>query len=746
MLINLKIRRYKVLLIILIIFFKNIAEANNSDSLINKLHSKSHTDTSRISLLLSISDFYKEDSIFIAEKYLLEALDMAAQQNFPKIEAHIYLKRSELSCKKTDYLQAIEFAFSSLQIYNELKDSAGIINIYIQIGNIYNALNNYNQALAYFYKASRISIIRKNPTTKAIIYEKIADCYYQSQEFEKALQYYNDALSINQAINRKPAIMSIYNKIGNLQKNQQNYSEAVDYFFRQMIIAKELNNWEKYINGLRLAGTSSLQINDEQNGLLYLENAFIIADSLKYREEQTQCLISIAHHHFLKHKHAIAEQKLTLAKQIAKAYQFHLQIKTIDSLFFEIYYHNKNYKEAYHSFLNYLNINDTLQKNRIAENINEMNMRYETEKKEKHLSLLSNNRILQKIKYKKNIFLLHGIIIISLILIIISFYILKIYRRVLSNSIILKSINGELNQQKEEILTQQNQLESLLYQISNSKKNIEIQRDDLKKKQTYIMNNIRYSKIIQDSILPAQKNLNQLFDDFFVLYMPKDIVSGDLYWTGKTTKIQFPEEELIYFAAVDCTGHGVPGAFMSIVSYNLLNKAIYDHKIQDVAEILNFLDDGIKSTLRQSSNSQMKEGMDIALCCYDKKNNTITYAGAFSPLYLMRNKQLLIFQPDSQPIGIAFRKEFKPFTSQTLTLQKNDIIYLFSDGYFDQFGGPKRKKMLKSHFRNLLLQIHELPMGLQHQSLEKYLQEWKNDNEQVDDILVFGIKFKNIDN
>lgn len=739
-----KIVRLPFAFLLCIILGASFLYAANPDSLITLVQKKSKNDTSKISLLLRISEFYKNDSIFTAEKYLLEASDIASQQSLSTLEALIYLRRSELSCKKTDYLQAIEFAFSSLQIYNELKDSAGIIDTYIQIGNIYSGLSNFNQALAYYNKASRISTIRKNPTTKAIINEKIGDCHYQSLDYDKALQFFTDALTINQAINRKQAIMGIYNKIGILHNEQKRHEEAVDYFFRQMIIAKELNDWDNYINGLRLAGTSSLLQNDIQNGMLYLENAYILADSMKNRTEQTECLISMAKHQFKKQNYQLAISKLDAAKQIAKNAHSFNHVKSIDSLLFDIYENIGNYKNAYISFLNYLNSNDTIQKHRLAESINEMNMRYETEKKEKQLSLLSNNRILQKIKYKKNIFLLHGLIAVSIIIISFSFYILKVYRRFLSNTKVLKEFNSELNQQKEEIIAQQNQLESLLYQISNSKKNIEIQRDDLKKKQTYIMNNIRYSKIIQDSVLPAQKNLNQLFDDFFVLFMPKDIVSGDLYWTGKTTKLQAPEEELIFFAAVDCTGHGVPGAFMSIVSYNLLNKAIHDHKIQNPAEILNFLDSGIKQTLRQSSNSQMKEGMDIALCCYDKCNNTIEYAGAFSPLYLIRNKELIIYEADSQPIGISFRKEFKPFKSQTIHLQKNDIIYLFSDGYFDQFGGPKRKKMLKSYFRKLLLQLHELPMGLQHQSLEKYLTEWKNDNEQVDDILVFGIKFKNI--
>jgi len=217
--------------------------------------------------------------------------------------------------------------------------------------------------------------------------------------------------------------------------------------------------------------------------------------------------------------------------------------------------------------------------------------------------------------------------------------------------------------------------------------------------------------------------------------MPKDIVSGDFYWMDK-------KDGKIFVAAVDCTGHGVPGAFMSIVGHDQLNYSLNVEGARKPADILNALNRGVTNTLRQSrAEITIRDGMDIALCRIDYKNWKLEYAGAFNPLYLIRDKELQQIDPDKLPVGAFIGETLQEFTNNEIDLKEEDIIYIFSDGYPDQFGGPKDKKFLIRRFKDLLLEIHTKPMDKQKVALEENFVKWKKDLPQVDDILVIGIKF-----
>jgi serine phosphatase RsbU (regulator of sigma subunit) len=201
--------------------------------------------------------------------------------------------------------------------------------------------------------------------------------------------------------------------------------------------------------------------------------------------------------------------------------------------------------------------------------------------------------------------------------------------------------------------------------------------------------------------------------------------------------------EKIMFAAVDCTGHGVPGALMSVIGYNSLNKIIYEYKKIEPAEILNQLNQEIRQTLRQDTDkSEVKDGMDIALCSLDLENKILHFSGANNPLYLIRNHELKIIKGDRFPIGVYNDESNQLFKNHTINLERGDAIYIFSDGYTDQFGGPKGKKFNKKQFRALLLEIYELDMKVQKVILKNALDVWKGNLLQVDDILVIGVKIE----
>jgi serine phosphatase RsbU (regulator of sigma subunit)/CHASE3 domain sensor protein len=269
-------------------------------------------------------------------------------------------------------------------------------------------------------------------------------------------------------------------------------------------------------------------------------------------------------------------------------------------------------------------------------------------------------------------------------------------------------------------------------EVVRQKEEIEKQRQKLEELYKDVTDSIRYAKRLQDSILPPDAAIRKMLPESFVLFKPKDIVSGDFYWF-------FERNDKILFAAVDCTGHGVPGAFMSLVGANALNQAVKEHDIVEPAKILEDLNRFSSEALNKNADSSVRDGMDLALCAFTKGSEEMEFAGANNPLYIVRNKQLIHVKPDKFAIG-AFEPGTKKYTNHKVKLLKDDVVYVFSDGFADQFGGDKGKKFMYKQFKDLLVSISHLSMAEQRNALEYAIESWKGTFEQIDDILVIGVK------
>jgi serine phosphatase RsbU (regulator of sigma subunit)/HAMP domain-containing protein len=266
------------------------------------------------------------------------------------------------------------------------------------------------------------------------------------------------------------------------------------------------------------------------------------------------------------------------------------------------------------------------------------------------------------------------------------------------------------------------------------KQKVEIEEKNLKVEHLYknVTDSIKYAKHIQESILPAEHEIAQHLPEFFIFYRPKDIVSGDFYWFNV-------KQNNIFISAVDCTGHGVPGAFMSIVGYNHLNQSLKEDK-NTAASLLDGLNQGVSKTLHLASEGYtVKDGMDIALCNIDLKKKKMQYAGAYNPLYIIRDHKLSEMKADKFPIG-TYLEDARNYTNNEIDIQSGDTFYIFTDGYADQFGGPNGKKFMYKQFRNLLLKIQPYPLSEQKELIENALDEWKGNLNQIDDILVIGFR------
>ena len=283
--------------------------------------------------------------------------------------------------------------------------------------------------------------------------------------------------------------------------------------------------------------------------------------------------------------------------------------------------------------------------------------------------------------------------------------------RVLEQKVVERT--EEVVKQKEEIELKTKELEILFKQVTDS---------------------IHYAKRIQEAILPPNNLVKQILPESFVLYKPKDIVSGDFYWIDK-------KKDWCYFAAVDCTGHGVPGAFMSIVGYNLLKDILKNTDSTQPSIIMDKMNDGVANTLHTNTTSgkQTKDGMDMTLCALNYNTLELQFSGAYNPLYIIRGNELIQYKADKFPVGM-FIGEKQNFTNHSIQLQKGDSIYIFSDGYADQFGGPRGKKFMAGNFRQLLSDVSKLPIERQKTMLNQTIEEWRGNLEQVDDILIIGVK------
>jgi serine phosphatase RsbU (regulator of sigma subunit) len=289
-----------------------------------------------------------------------------------------------------------------------------------------------------------------------------------------------------------------------------------------------------------------------------------------------------------------------------------------------------------------------------------------------------------------------------------------------------------IEQEKEKQKILETQKEILEVQVKERTHEINEQKKEIEEKNKDITDSINYAKRIQDAILPARELKHRIFPNAFVLFKPKDIVSGDFYWFAE-------KDGKRLIAACDCTGHGVPGALMSMIGNNILNQIVNENGITSPDEILSLLNKEIRKALKQDGIEATKDGMDIALLCFNS-GTELEYAGAQRPLWIVRNNELTEIKADKHSIGGLKEEKEKKFSNHKFTLSVNDCVYISSDGYADQFGGASGKKFMSRQFKELLLSIHQKPVTEQENILNETIEKWKGLREQIDDILVIGVK------
>lgn len=643
---------------------------NNPDSLLNIAKTQKH-DTAYVLLLTRAADQFDERGEYDkAISICMNAKKIADSLHY-KIGQQAALNRmGNCYIDMGRVKKALECHLQVLKIREELGDKGSIGYTWLNLGNIYFRMGEEDNALKSYGRSMEMLQLAGDSMGVATTLANMGSIYSNKLQTKKAEEHYLKALAIRKRMGNTDGIAEIYSNLSIVFMDAQNYKQALIYAF-------------KTIN-------------------LYGASGNKLGKAISYSN------IGDIYEHLNEYNNAIKYQEISLnmAKEMKSLYM----MQTCYQLLSVAYAKKNDYEKALYHYEMYSQTTDSMMNSENSKLIAELQTKFETEKKEQEIQLLQKDKNIRELLLSEQETNIHRqkIVIYSVIggmmlIVLLIFFIWKSYRE-------KKKIN-----------------------LGLEKKNIEIneQRNEIAEKNTLITDSIEYARSIQNAILPDDDVIKKVIPDSFILFLPKDIVSGDFYWLSCS-----PDKFMV--AAIDCTGHGVPGAFMSVMAYNMLENIVAEKKLIQPSLILDELNTVALETLHQGSEtSSAKYGMDISLVAIDRKKGVLQFAGAHNSLLLVDTEgKTLELKADNATIGMALGK----FSNHQTELKEGTMLYMFTDGFPDQKGGAENKKFFSGEFKKLLASIASKSVSEQKEVLHQTFLSWKGANEQMDDILVIGFR------
>ncbi len=659
-----------------------------------------------------------EDSIDLADKYV------SAADFFYDLEY---------------YSQALDYARAANKIYQGV-DPVKTAETYTTISLIYDCFGKYPKGVEASHNALDIYLSLNDSSGIAYSYNDIGVYHYYSGEYESALHYLQLSYDYFNKLADPSGISMYFNNTANIYFDQGELHKALDYYYQAFQLDSAENDTEGMTITLGNLGETftSLGMYEKADSTLLL--SLSVAEQEHDLWGMTNPLRGLANLYDLQGKYDIAIGFTIQSRIISDSIGALPELSESYRLLSSLYQKTGDYESALLNFKEYKALEDSMFNSENAKIKHELETKFQTNQKQKEIALLKKDSEITQLKHDEEIlaqqnrmnYLFIGLIVLAIIGVL--SYISYINK---------KKANKQLQVQNEIIQSQKNKLQDTYLQLEEQNNSI--------------IDSINYAKLIQQALLKTEEHESQHLPAHFVLFLPKDIVSGDFYWA-------LEKDNHFYFAVGDCTGHGVPGAFLTMLGISFLNDIcnVAPDPIAP-AEILNTLRTKFIAELSQDGRSESsKDGMDIAIAKLNLKTLELEWAGANNPCWIIRKSsskfsetlalheqsrfrlmedgsfQLLEIKPDKQPIGYAYRQ--RPFTNQKLQLHKDDMVYLFNDGFADQFGGEKSKKYKYKPFKMLLGKLVDMPMSDQKQKVLNEFEEWRGDHEQIDDVCIIGIK------
>jgi len=684
-------------------------------------------DTLRINTLISLSkeyiaqrDYskaikYATISKIMAEK-LVGALDISVSKNWlaNAIQSVAYTLENQES-----YGSALTQYKKELELREALGDNVKTAICLNKIGEILNSQDNLDASLEYYYKALKIADALNSKEDLLTIYNNIGIAYDRQANFSKSLEYYNKTLELSTAMRDTNAMGISYSNIGTVYAEQGKNKEAFIYFFKFLKFAQITGNKKNVaIAYLNISNIFDAEGNFKKSFEMQF-NAMKIFEELGNRAELALIKANIASTYIAQVKSSENRNEKTngineARKYLNEALDLYKKIRQLEGIgqayrdLADVEELAGNFEVSLQNYRSYIRFRDSVMKLEDNEKRIRAEMNYEFDQKE-NLNRLEQEKKQaiakeesERQKQIRNLFIVAFIFMVVLAVL--------IFR------------SNRHKQKANQIILQQ-------------KQEVERQKTLVEEKQFQIISSINYAKRIQESILIAEEEMTANLPDLFITYIPKDIVSGDFYWYSKQGNDSF-------IVVADCTGHGVPGAFLSMVGSTLLNEIIIHKKIYDPARIINELATGLATTLANKEKDELNtDGMDISICKINHKTKKLSFVGANQSIYIVDHKEAKEIKPQISSInGIFAVDKTQKINAFELILEENVMIYLTTDGYIDQIGGQNNKKFLSSRFEKLLAHMYSLSIDKQQYVLEETFEDWKAESKQIDDVLVIGFK------
>ena len=631
-----------------------------------------------------------------AISYFLRSVELRKGLGNKKSEAASLTTVGNVYILEDNYPKALEYHFLALKLRQKVGDKEGIAISFHQAGRAYFLQGDYPKSLEYYLKSLKIQEELGDKRAFAKTLNRIGNIYEKQADYSKALEYYFRSLKINQEIGDGMSSDNSlnYNNIGGVYNTQGNYPEALKYYLKALEIREKERNKRRVAITLLNIGEVYYQLNDPTNALSFSLKSLELNTAVGEKLGIANSLRVLGDIYEKQKKYSIALEYAQKGLSAAKETGALDVIKDANKSLSRIYEQTGNGSKALEHYKDYILFRDSVYNESNTKQMLRSEMNFEFEKKEAIAA-----EELNKQKILRNSFVFGLLVVLLFTWLLYNRYSVK------------QKLNAELNEKNKVIETQKEK----------------------------IIDSITYAQNIQQSILPEEQEIIKLLPDSFIYYQPKDIVSGDFYWMSSVNGKAI-------IAAVDCTGHGVPGAFMSMIGNTLLNQIVNEKKVTTPADILLQLHEGVCASLRQKNKrGQSQDGMDLAICVIDNQTGKIEFAGAKNSLYVLQNNAIEEFKGDKYSVGgdelLKKQKDKeRKYTNYSISVKKGASLYLFTDGYTDQFGGEERKKFGSQQFKTLLLSNHQLAMREQKTVIDEAFSKWKGGNAQIDDVLVIGLK------